>query len=153
MNQTFIDMLVAIKDPVAIEKAYNIMAAKRELLKADATPKFQHTFMEPRPVEKTYSQVRLEQEEALRKPEGKSLLRLVNPTMRMERAGFHADMVFEFIKMGDFRVICKHVRSGRIALLPPANVETFYKKPCDGRSPTECNCAGCIKARLSLVNR
>lgn len=36
MNQTFIDMLIAIKDPVAVEKAYNIMAAKREMLATDA---------------------------------------------------------------------------------------------------------------------
>lgn len=56
MNQTFIDMLVAIRDPVAIEKAYNILAAKRELVARNAatTREFAHTYMEPRPLPKTF---------------------------------------------------------------------------------------------------
>lgn len=57
MTQTFIDMLVAIKDPVAIEKAYNILAAKRALFvvgagKGVGKSTFQHSVMEPKPVSK-----------------------------------------------------------------------------------------------------
>lgn len=102
MNQTFIDVLVAIKDPVAREEAYNILAAKRELVARNAakTREFAHTYMEPRPLPKTfveslmdslgvssteladllakqqlsYSQVRLEQEEELERKRSNGIL-------------------------------------------------------------------------------
>ncbi|UTQ78158.1 hypothetical protein [Aeromonas phage JELG-KS1] len=151
MNQTFIDMLVAIKDPAAIERAYNIMAAKRELLMANAKPKFQHSVMAPRPIEKTYSQVRLEQEEE--RPKGEPLLRLVRTSKKMRQDGFHDGMVFKFMENLSSGLVVKvcHVRSGKIAFLSPKLLETFYKKPWDGTSPTECNCAACRNFRLNNI--
>ncbi|WVX92098.1 endolysin [Aeromonas phage phiA014S] len=62
MNNTFIKMLAAIEDPAAIERAYQMMAAKRDLLARNAeNPRefnlrygdekgFKHSVMEPRPM-------------------------------------------------------------------------------------------------------
>ncbi|MGL5706966.1 MAG: hypothetical protein ACRDDF_01675 [Aeromonas sp.] len=62
MNNTFIKMLAAIEDPAAIERAYQMMAAKRELLARNAEKTrefnlrygdekgFKHSTMEPRPL-------------------------------------------------------------------------------------------------------
>lgn len=50
MNNTFIKMLAAIEDPAAIERAYQMMAAKRYLLAQAGKPKFNHSYMEPRPI-------------------------------------------------------------------------------------------------------
>lgn len=149
MNQTFIDMLVAIKDPVAIEKAYNIMAAKRELLvgaagKGVGKSKFQHTVMEPRPVPKTYSMTRIRELEA-EEQKGDQLIRLKNTTKAMRRNGFHDGMVFKFFRnTPSGKVEVRHVRSGRHAIVDARFLESFTKKPWDGRSPTECNCPRCI---------
>lgn len=62
MNNTFIKMLAAIEDPAAIERAYQMMAAKRDLLARNAEKTcefnlrygdekgFAHLVREPRPV-------------------------------------------------------------------------------------------------------
>lgn len=112
MNQTFIDMLVAIKDPVAIEKAYNIMAAKRELLvvgagKGVGKSAFQHSVMEPRPVPKTYSQESLEQEQSRQKELRERGLPLITTgdtvalkgaTPSMQAQGFYNGQRFRIIR-------------------------------------------------------
>ncbi|MGL5706786.1 MAG: hypothetical protein ACRDDF_00755 [Aeromonas sp.] len=62
MNNTFIKMLAAIEDPAAVERAYQMMAAKRDLLARNAEKTrefnlrygdekgFKHSVMEPRPL-------------------------------------------------------------------------------------------------------
>ena len=112
MTQTFIDMLVAIKDPAAIEKAYNILAAKRELLAAERntvkTREFAHTFMEPKPI-------------------GEELIRLKDCTTQMRRNGFHEGMVFRLKKAGSTNSVLTHVRTGKLAIINNSYLESFRR--------------------------
>lgn len=56
-HSTIVQMMAAITDPVVIERCYQIFAAKRALLaSAEETRKFQHCVMEPKPVQKRYTE-------------------------------------------------------------------------------------------------
>ncbi|MGL5189981.1 MAG: hypothetical protein ACRC7S_10085 [Cetobacterium sp.] len=149
MNQTFIDMLVAIKDPAAIEKAYNIMAAKRALLaqrKAEKTVKFAHTDMEPRPLfdTKCPDMVDLKRMTApvhegyklMPSPmdiinhnhqKGEFLIRLKDVTPMMTKNGFYNGMVMKLLKSGYEASTLRHVRSGRVAVIHNRHLESFFK--------------------------
>lgn len=135
MTQTFIDMLVAIKDPAAIEKAYNILAAKRELLKVEDKPAFQHTSMEPRPIEKTYSQVRLEHEQEKERMRSNGIMagdyvEIKGATPAMQRNGFSNGQQFRVIRknrdLPDSHVIAKSRETGNFASINVAHLERVH---------------------------
>lgn len=128
MTQTFIDMLVAIKDPVAIEKAYNILAAKREMLLVDAKQKFQHSVMEPKPIQPTYSQFRLEQEQEQAKGQARNNgisagdyveVKGVNRVMQLN--GLCIGQQFRVIRRPNYKpeqyVIAKSLYTGNLATI------------------------------------
>ena len=55
MLNTFTQMMAAVNDPVAIERGYQILSAKRDLIarQKEKTRDFAHTYMEPRPLVET----------------------------------------------------------------------------------------------------
>ena len=123
MNQSFIAMLAAIESPEAIERGYQILAAKRSLLalhKAEKTVKFAHTYMEPRPLVDTKCAAIAD------------LKRLKDVTPAMARNGFHNGMVFRMVKGGHQTSTLRHVRSGRVATIHNRYLESFFKPAYQG---------------------
>ena len=129
MNNTFIDMIAAIKDPAAIERAYTILSAKRALIEYNQEPvvlKKMNVFtaMEPRPIES----------KPKAKPEvkGRWLVRIKDTTAMMKSAGFQDGMVFEIVQNMHDRAKIKHARSGRVAIVKSKYLESFFKPDWDG---------------------
>ena len=141
MNKTFIDMLTAITEPEAIERAYQIMAAKRDLLAYDRskvkTIEFAHTYMEPKPLV-TEKKPPLELASFKLLPsladimhtlpvKGEYLIRLKGATPRMVAAGFQNGMVFKLLEGGYNESALRHVRSGKVARMNNNHLESFFK--------------------------
>lgn len=164
MNKTFIDMLTAINEPEAIERAYQIMAAKRDLLAYDRnkvkTREFAHTYMEPKPLTtKPKHMVTAEGSSIPKRPplqlpafklmpsladimrtrtvKGEHLIRLKDVTHDMKQRGFQNGMVFKLLKGGYDKSSLRHVRSGRVAIISNVFLESFFKPTHPSQLPVE----------------
>lgn len=162
---TFIKMLAAITDPVAIERGYQIFAAKRDLLarNAEETTTFAHSYMEPRPLEtKCPDMVDLHHVTTAPKPAdtaageyklapslddvrryrlcgGKFVLRLRCVTADMIRCGFYTGQVFEMVSVGYQRSKVRSLNRSKMAIVKNQYLESVFRFNCG--CTVECCCS------------
>lgn len=164
--KTFIKMLAAVTDPAAIERGYQIMAAKRYLLarKAEKTTTSAHSYTEPRPLEtKCPDMVDLYHVTAAPKPadnteageyklapssqevlryngkSGKFVLRLRCATADMIRCGFYTGQVFEMVSVGYQRSKVRSLNRNKMAIVKNQYLESVFRFNCGCTG--ECCCS------------
>lgn len=164
--KTFIKMLAAVTNPVAIERGYQIFAAKRDLLnrQAEKTTTFAHSYMEPRPLEtKCPDMVDLHHVTTKSKPAdnteageyklapslddvrryrlcgGKFVLRLRCATSDMVRCGFYTGQVFEMMSVGYQRSKVRSLNRSKMAIINNKYLESVFLFNCG--CTVECCCS------------
>lgn len=155
--KSFIKMLSAVTNPVAIERGYQIFAAKRDLLarQSEKTVKFAHSYMEPRPLEtKCPDMVDLHHVTTTAKPadtavageyklipsfadylkydttKGQFVLRLRNVTPAMVESGFYRNQCFKLITAGYERSHVRKVNSHKKAIVKNQYLESAFRFHC-----------------------
>lgn len=152
-QSTIVQMMAAITDPVIIERCYQIFAAKRALLacNAEKTATFAHSYMEPRPVRKSYAQFRKEQEEArvnklgqhtyklapslmdvmqYKGRNGEFVLLLCNATAAMRNTGFTNGTLFKMASVGYERSQVEQLSTRRLAIVKNAHLRSVFRFDC-----------------------
>lgn len=144
---TFIKMLVAITDPVAIERGYQILSAKRDLLDCHSgeAETSTHSYMEPKTLKRMTSMANpadtaavvnhklapsLKDTMLYDSRKGAFMLRLRGVTGGMVQSGFSNGDLFKLVSMGYERSQVRSFGQNKPAIIKNQYLESVFRFNC-----------------------